>query len=95
MGPWSWVSCANSQSPTTDSSTVPAANQTPQGNHLHTGGTRGGVPPLQRLQGRPVGGRAFGENGENCMRIALVENEQRLRQAIRNIKRMIKSDGFA
>jgi alanine-synthesizing transaminase len=32
-------------------------------------------------------GRAFGESGENCMRIALVENEQRLRQAIRNISR--------
>lgn len=32
-------------------------------------------------------GRAFGENGENYMRIALVENEQRLRQAIRNINR--------
>ncbi len=35
-------------------------------------------------------GRAFGENGENCMRIALVENEQRLRQAIRNISRFIQ-----
>ena len=32
-------------------------------------------------------GRAFGENGEDYMRIALVENEQRLRQAIRNINR--------
>ncbi len=32
-------------------------------------------------------GRAFGENGEYYMRIALVENEQRLRQAIRNINR--------
>ncbi len=32
-------------------------------------------------------GRAFGENGEYCMRIALVENENRLRQAIRNISR--------
>ena len=32
-------------------------------------------------------GRAFGENGEGYMRIALVENEQRLRQAIRNIDR--------
>ncbi|MHC4551556.1 MAG: aminotransferase class I/II-fold pyridoxal phosphate-dependent enzyme [Planctomycetota bacterium] len=30
-------------------------------------------------------GGAFGENGEHCMRIALVENEHRLRQAIRNI----------
>jgi alanine-synthesizing transaminase len=32
-------------------------------------------------------GRAFGENGEGYMRIALVENEQRLRQAVRNISR--------
>ena len=38
-------------------------------------------------------GRAFGENGEGYMRIALVENEQRLRQAVRNISRFIrKSD---
>jgi len=35
-------------------------------------------------------GRAFGENGEDYMRIALVENEQRLKQAIRNISRFIK-----
>lgn len=35
-------------------------------------------------------GRAFGENGEYCMRIALVENEHRLRQAIRNIGRYIQ-----
>jgi len=34
-------------------------------------------------------GRAFGENGEGYMRIALVENEQRLRQAVRNISRFI------
>lgn len=32
-------------------------------------------------------GRAFGENGEGYVRIALVENEQRLRQAVRNISR--------
>jgi alanine-synthesizing transaminase len=32
-------------------------------------------------------GAAFGENGEGYMRIALVENEQRLRQAVRNISR--------
>ena len=36
-------------------------------------------------------GRAFGENGEGYMRIALVENEQRLRQAIRNISRYVRS----
>src|SRR5690606_27953123 len=32
-------------------------------------------------------GRAFGENGEGCVRIALVENEQRLAQAMRNLDR--------
>jgi alanine-synthesizing transaminase len=35
-------------------------------------------------------GRAFGEGGEDYMRIALVENEQRLRQAIRNISRFTR-----
>jgi alanine-synthesizing transaminase len=37
-------------------------------------------------------GRAFGEGGENYMRIALVENEQRLRQAIRNIGRYVRKN---
>jgi alanine-synthesizing transaminase len=35
-------------------------------------------------------GRGFGENGEGYMRIAMVENEQRLRQAIRNISKFIQ-----
>jgi len=35
-------------------------------------------------------GAAFGENGEGYVRIALVENEQRLRQAVRNISRYIQ-----
>jgi alanine-synthesizing transaminase len=35
-------------------------------------------------------GRAFGEYGEGYFRIALVENEQRLRQAIRNISRYVQ-----
>jgi alanine-synthesizing transaminase len=35
-------------------------------------------------------GRAFGEGGEDYMRIALVENEQRIRQAIRNISRYVR-----
>jgi len=34
-------------------------------------------------------GRAFGENGEGYVRIALVENEQRLRQAIRQLGRVV------
>ena len=34
-------------------------------------------------------GRAFGEGGEGCVRIALVENDQRLKQAIRQIDRAL------
>lgn len=34
-------------------------------------------------------GRAFGEQGENYVRIALVENEHRLRQALRNMDRAL------
>ena len=34
-------------------------------------------------------GRAFGENGEGCVRVALVENEQRLRQAVKQIDRAL------
>jgi len=34
-------------------------------------------------------GRAFGEGGEGWVRIALVENEQRLRQAMRNLERAL------
>ncbi|HZK82803.1 MAG TPA: hypothetical protein VFC46_17100, partial [Humisphaera sp.] len=34
-------------------------------------------------------GRAFGEHGEGYVRIAVVENEQRLRQAMRNLERTL------
>ncbi len=34
-------------------------------------------------------GRAFGEHGEGYVRIALVENDQRLRQAMRNLERAL------
>ncbi len=34
-------------------------------------------------------GRAFGEGGEGYVRIALVENEHRLRQAMRNLDRVL------
>lgn len=36
-------------------------------------------------------GSGFGERGEGFVRIALVENEQRIRQAARNIKRFLQS----
>jgi alanine-synthesizing transaminase len=34
-------------------------------------------------------GRAFGEHGEGFVRIALVENEHRLKQAMRNLDRAL------
>jgi len=39
-------------------------------------------------------GVGYGENGEGYVRIAMVENEQRLRQAARNIKRYLQSLGI-
>jgi len=38
-------------------------------------------------------GVGYGENGEGYVRIAMVENEQRLRQAARNIRRYLQSVG--
>ncbi|GMM61618.1 LL-diaminopimelate aminotransferase [Novosphingobium sp. IK01] len=38
-------------------------------------------------------GVGYGEDGEGFVRIAMVENEQRLRQAARNIKRFLTSKG--
>ena len=38
-------------------------------------------------------GVGYGEDGEGFVRIALVENEQRLRQAARNVKRYLQSKG--
>jgi alanine-synthesizing transaminase len=38
-------------------------------------------------------GVGYGEDGEGFVRIAMVENEQRLRQAARNIKRYLASMG--
>jgi alanine-synthesizing transaminase len=38
-------------------------------------------------------GVGYGEDGEGYVRIAMVENEQRLRQAARNVKRYLQSMG--
>ncbi|MDE1467155.1 LL-diaminopimelate aminotransferase [Aurantiacibacter sp. D1-12] len=40
-------------------------------------------------------GVGYGEDGEGFVRIAMVENEQRLRQAARNIKRYLQSMGVS
>ncbi|GAA4407384.1 alanine transaminase [Advenella faeciporci] len=39
-------------------------------------------------------GVGFGEYGDNYVRFALIENEQRIRQAIRGIKEMFRKDGY-
>ena len=36
-------------------------------------------------------GTGFGERGEGYVRIALVENEQRIRQAARNVRRFLET----
>ena len=40
-------------------------------------------------------GLGFGEDGEGFVRIGLVENEQRIRQAARNVKKMLSADAVA
>jgi len=37
-------------------------------------------------------GIGFGDYGDDHVRIGLIENEQRIRQALRNIKRMLRRD---
>jgi alanine-synthesizing transaminase len=38
-------------------------------------------------------GRGFGESGEGFLRLALIENEQRINQAVRNLKRALPKLG--
>ena len=38
-------------------------------------------------------GVGYGEDGEGFVRIAMVENEQRIRQAARNVKRYLQTMG--
>jgi alanine-synthesizing transaminase len=49
---------------------------------------------LTQAQVAVAPGVGYGENGEGFVRIAMVENEQRLRQAARNIKRYLQSVGI-
>ena len=39
-------------------------------------------------------GIGFGDQGDEFVRFALIENEQRIRQAVRGIKEMFKKDGL-
>lgn len=50
---------------------------------------------LQEAQVAVSPGIGFGEYGEGFVRFGLIENEHRTRQALRNIKRMFRTDGNA
>jgi alanine-synthesizing transaminase len=39
-------------------------------------------------------GIGFGDQGDDFVRFALIENESRIRQAVRGIKAMFKADGL-
>mgnify|MGYP001229737493 CR=1 FL=1 len=39
-------------------------------------------------------GIGFGDHGDGHVRFALIENESRIRQAVRGIKAMFKADGL-
>ena len=45
---------------------------------------------IERAHVAVAPGLGFGEHGDGHVRIALVENEQRIRQAARNIRRFLK-----
>ncbi len=46
---------------------------------------------MEEADGAVAPGVGFGENGEGFVRIGLVENEQRIRQAARNVKKLLSS----
>jgi len=48
---------------------------------------------VERAEVAITPGAAFGEKGEGYVRLALVENEQRIRQALRQITRGVEHGG--
>jgi alanine-synthesizing transaminase len=59
----------------------------------HLGSLEFSKQMLQHAKVAVAPGVGYGENGEGYVRIAMVENEQRLRQAARNVKQYLKSMG--
>ena len=49
---------------------------------------------LQVLNASVVTSIGFGEYGDGHVRFALIENEQRTRQAVRGVKEMFRKDGL-
>jgi hypothetical protein len=84
-----------------EASAAPAGTSRPQGLDVRLGAAAAGAQGImgslefsKQLLTRPKSrwrrASAIGEDGEGFVRIAMVENEQRLRQAARNIKRYLK-----
>jgi alanine-synthesizing transaminase len=48
---------------------------------------------LQKAEVAISPGRGFGEDGEGHVRVALVENEKRLQQAVRQMRKAFPVDG--
>jgi aspartate/methionine/tyrosine aminotransferase len=64
---------------------------------LSMGNPDGPTPPhivekLAKVAASP--GVGFGDYGDDHVRFALIENEARIRQAVRGIKDMLKKDGL-
>jgi len=55
--------------------------------HRQMGSLEFAMECLKKAEVALAPGRGFGEDGEGYVRIALVENEERLRQAARQIRR--------
>ena len=60
---------------------------------LHMGSLEFSKDLLTHAEVAVAPGVGFGEKGEGFVRIAMVENEQRLRQAARNVRRYLQSKG--
>jgi alanine-synthesizing transaminase len=56
--------------------------------YRHLGSMEFSIRMMEEAEVAVSPGIAFGEEGEGYLRIALVENENRIRQAIRQIKKM-------
>ena len=59
--------------------------------HAHLGSVDFAKLLLERAKVAVAPGIGFGEHGDEYVRIALVENEQRIRQAARNLRRFLES----
>jgi alanine-synthesizing transaminase len=57
--------------------------------HQHLGSMKFSLKLMEEAEVAISPGIGFGDMGEGYVRISLVENEHRIRQAIRNIKRVL------